>query len=419
MEDMVSQMSINPQSSRAGRMLLAACVLVTIVFAGCTAASAPLSATITAPNANTQFMLGQPIDIQGKVTGNALRAVDVIIDSAKFTSVSVAAGTSEFSVSTSWVPTREGVHAVQFKGLNEKGEVLIASEAVVINVVAPTPTAGPTAVPPTAAPALASTTEAQPTAAAQPTAVAAPQGVSASPKEGDYVNVRQGPGYAYDKIGVINIGESAPMIGRNDDSSWWQIRFNGSDGAGVGWVVATLIQVNGDASAVAIAAAPPAPTAEPVAQAPTAQPAPAATQAPAPTAASQLPSYAQQPYSQRMFFTPRDDIGDVPLGIRAEDRVTVLAWEVYGATKLEMEVTAPKAPPLYNEQCVPGNLDTIQATSNYVARQRFPIDVPKGFIQFRIPGDGYYVFTIYVTKADGTTTSIPRPVIVERCYKNS
>ncbi|MCL5994950.1 MAG: hypothetical protein M1546_02705, partial [Chloroflexi bacterium] len=86
-----------------------------------------------------------------------------------------------------------------------------------------------------------------------------------------------------------------------------------------------------------------------------------------------------EPYSQKMIFAPRDDIGDIPLGINAEPRVTLLMWEVHGASKLELEVTGPVAPPFYNEQCVPGNLDTIQA-DGYVPRQRFPIDVPKGFI---------------------------------------
>jgi hypothetical protein len=118
-----------------------------------------------------------------------------------------------------------------------------------------------------------------------------------------------------------------------------------------------------------------------------------------------------------MFFLPRDNIGDIPLGFRAEARVTILTWEIYGATKLEMDVQTMKGPPLYNDQCVAGNLDNIQATSNYFAHHRFPIDVPKGFIQFTIPSTGYYVFTIYVTKADGSTTTIPRAVLVENCYK--
>jgi hypothetical protein len=136
---------------------------------------------------------------------------------------------------------------------------------------------------------------------------------------------------------------------------------------------------------------------------------PAVINPPAPTA-------TPEPYSQKMIFAPRDTIGDIPLGINAEPRVTLLTWEIHGASKLELEVTGPVAPPLYNDQCVPGNLDTIQA-DGYHARQRMPLDIPKGYVQFTIPSTGYYVFTIYVTKTDGTTTFIPRAVIVENCYK--
>ena len=398
------------------RMMCTLLLMVATLAAACNTASAPPKAVITAPNANMQLTVGQQTDIQGQVTGNALKAVDVYIDNARYASVSAGSTSSELNVSTIWVPTLDGQHTIQLKGLNEKGEVVVSSEAIIVTVTAPPATPAPTQAPATPAPTVAVATPAgqEPTQAPQSTAAA--QGPSASVKEGDYVNVRKGPGFGYDKIGTLDLGQSAPVIGRNADSSWWQIRFAAVT-EGVGWVIAELITVNGDTSGLAVAEAPALPTQAPVAQAPTSPPAPAATQAPAPTAASQLPDYASRPYSQRMMFTPRDDIGDVPLGINAESRVTILSWEVYGATKLELEVTAPTAPDLYNEQCVPGNLNTISADSGYAPNQRFPIDVPKGLIRFTIPSTGYYVFTIYVTKADGSTTSIPRAVLVENCYK--
>jgi uncharacterized protein YraI len=411
MEESVSQFSNKAQPAR---MLSAAFLVMATVLASCNSAATPPKAVIMAPNANTQLMVGQQIDIQGQVTGNALKAVDVYIDNAKYASMSAGGTASELSVSTGWVPTQGGAHTIQLKGLNENGEVVVSSEAIVLMVNAPTPTPAPTQPPPTLAPTVAPTQAAAATEAPQPTA--APQGPTAAVKEGDYVNVRKGPGFGYDKIGTLDKGQSAPVIGKTSDSSWWQIRFPAA-ADGVGWVTAQLIAVTGDAGGVPVAAAPPLPTQAPVAQAPTSPPAPAATQAPPPTAASQLPEYATRPYSQKMQFTPRDNIGDIPLGVNAEPRVTVLTWEVYGATKLELEVSAPKAPELYNEQCVPGNLTTIMGEGGYAPGQRFPIDVPKGLIRFTIPSTGYYVFTIYVTKADGSTTTIPRAVLVENCYK--
>jgi uncharacterized protein YraI len=359
-----------------------------------------------------QLMVGQPTDIQGQVTASALKAVDIYIDNVKHASMSAGGTTGDLSVSTVWVPTQGGAHTIQLKGLNEQGAVIVSSDAVVVMVNAPTPSPAPTQLPPT--PTLAPPPTQAPTqapAAAEPAAVS--QGTTASVKEGDYVNVRKGPGFEYDKIGTLDLGQSAPVIGKNADASWWQIRFP-TAADGVGWVTAQLITVNGDANSLPVAAAPPLPTQAPVAAAPTAPPAPAATQ---PPPASQLPDYANRPYSQKMQFTPRDDIGVIPLGVNAEPRVTILSWEIYGATKLELEVTAPKAPDLFDEQCVPGNLNTIMGEGGYAPGQRFPIEVPKGLMRFTIPSTGYYVFTIHVTRADGSTTTIPREVIVENCYK--
>jgi len=45
-----------------------------------------------------------------------------------------------------------------------------------------------------------------------------------------------------------------------------------------------------------------------------------------------------------------------------------------------------------------------------------PMLLPSGTFQFTIPDKGYYLFKIYVVKSDGSTTDIPRNVIVD-CYK--
>jgi hypothetical protein len=42
--------------------------------------------------------------------------------------------------------------------------------------------------------------------------------------------------------------------------------------------------------------------------------------------------------------------------------------------------------------------------------------VPSGRFPFTINDKGYYLFTIHVVKADGSTTTIPRNVIVD-CFK--
>ncbi|MGD8804801.1 MAG: SH3 domain-containing protein [Chloroflexota bacterium] len=54
-------------------------------------------------------------------------------------------------------------------------------------------------------------------------------------------NVRNGPGLAYGIIGGAQQGEKVSLIGRNQDSTWYQVRL--SDGA-EGWIFGRLLSVN-------------------------------------------------------------------------------------------------------------------------------------------------------------------------------
>lgn len=59
------------------------------------------------------------------------------------------------------------------------------------------------------------------------------------------VNIRSGPGTNYDIIGTLKSGQSLEIIGRNTDSSWWQV----STANGLGWVAAWVSTAsNADAS---------------------------------------------------------------------------------------------------------------------------------------------------------------------------
>lgn len=129
------------------------------------------------------------------------------------------------------------------------------------------PTDTPTPVPPTDTPTTTPTTE--PTATATP--VPAPQVVA----QGQGLNVRGGPGTVYPVIGEMRQGDTANVIGRNGDGSWWQISL---DDGSEGWVVASLVATSGPVDAVEVAASIPAPpptaTPRPVAANPTNTPAP-------------------------------------------------------------------------------------------------------------------------------------------------
>jgi len=89
------------------------------------------------------------------------------------------------------------------------------------------------------------------------------------------LNVRTGPGTNYERIGAVQEGTAATIIGRNANSTWWQITYaDGPDGKG--WISAgygTATNTEG----VPVVEAPPAPTqaaptAPPVSEAPPSEP---------------------------------------------------------------------------------------------------------------------------------------------------
>ena len=54
---------------------------------------------------------------------------------------------------------------------------------------------------------------------------------------GGDMNIRSGPGEAYDRIGGATAGEAFAITGRNADGDWWQIDFDGQDG----WIFAPFV----------------------------------------------------------------------------------------------------------------------------------------------------------------------------------
>jgi uncharacterized protein YraI len=91
-------------------------------------------------------------------------------------------------------------------------------------------------------------------------------------------NVRGGPGTNYHVVGGLAEGESAPVTGRNTDSSWWQINYQGS----AAWIADSVVTANQAAfNAPVVSAPPPPPTNTPVP--------PTATSPPPPTAAPTNP----------------------------------------------------------------------------------------------------------------------------------
>jgi hypothetical protein len=76
------------------------------------------------------------------------------------------------------------------------------------------------------------------------------------------VNVRSGPGTAYDVIGYLPTGATALVAGRNDAQTWWYIQFAGGYG-GYAWVAGSVTTPSCIPAVLQVVAAPPLPTAVP------------------------------------------------------------------------------------------------------------------------------------------------------------
>ncbi len=83
----------------------------------------------------------------------------------------------------------------------------------------------------------------------------------------DQLNIRSGPALTFPQVGLLVIGQSAPLLGRNDSGAWLQVEYLGApDNAG--WVSRDLVQIRGiDFQALEVipfdATPPPPPTPSP------------------------------------------------------------------------------------------------------------------------------------------------------------
>ncbi len=76
--------------------------------------------------------------------------------------------------------------------------------------------------------------------------------------------LRGGPGTAFDSVGGVPVGTTLPAMGRNTDSSWIQVNFDGT----VGWIASKLLEWSGDITVLPVMSGQPAsdaPEAAPVA----------------------------------------------------------------------------------------------------------------------------------------------------------
>lgn len=70
------------------------------------------------------------------------------------------------------------------------------------------------------------------------------------------INVRTGPGTDYPVISRLEPGQTTTVIGRNNDSSWWQVSLESGEADSRGWVYGELVTFVGNKEVIPLAEAP-------------------------------------------------------------------------------------------------------------------------------------------------------------------
>lgn len=175
---------------------------------------------ITAPINGAEVQLNLPVTIQATASDPVgVTRMELWVSGRKADeSLSPAPqGQPTLTASFQWVPDTPGTFTLEIRAYNERGAVS-SPTVVTVNAVGDVP----------------------PDSADTPT----PAADTPTPIPGDPtlttrtdLNVRAGPGTAYDLLGLLPSGTSSNILGRSEDRQWWQIRFSpASDG--VGWVSA-------------------------------------------------------------------------------------------------------------------------------------------------------------------------------------
>ena len=297
------KVSVTSITSNAIKTIAAGTLLFT-TLTGCgfldTATPTPQPAQLrfTSPATGTTLKPDEIVAIQGEYFGAAIATVELWVNGASDSALEVRPRDPTLAVD--WLPKTTGRQILYLEAYDQNKTVVVRSDAIVLMVDEPVPTAAPEVIP---------TTPAEPTAESLPSPVAmaaavtttsvitaavgttSPTSTTVAPSSAasltiatNSVNLRSGPGTTYAPQGQLTQGQTAPVVGKSADGAWWQISVDGKKV----WVFGELVQANAAAASVAVVQAPPAPTGLPTPEA-------AATIVPIEAPAAAAPAVATPP----------------------------------------------------------------------------------------------------------------------------
>lgn len=153
-------------------------------------------------------------------------------------------------------------------------------------------------------------------------------------------NVRWGPGLIYSVVAALAAGESAPIIGRNENSSWWRLQM-GENALTEFWISNEVVQVACLEAGVPVVSTPIPPTLTPT---PTATPTATPTITPTPTLTPTMtatPRPDRIPPTVTILYDPLrpDDQTVVTFTARADDNLGVAQVEIWVQSPDDSQLT--------------------------------------------------------------------------------
>ncbi len=279
-------------------------MLLLLLATGCNFNRQPASKPMVKINvAPEQLVVGQVVSIQAiAVDTTGVARIDLQVDGQPLFSLPANPSQTSLIATQTWTPTVPGSHVIQAQAVNVDNQ---PSEPVNLIVQVADAVSGtlPEAAVEDAAPAEpvhtdADVIEASTGAAVEPVAPAAvSDSQPASPTPAVIavanLNVRTGPGLEYPVIGQLLAGESALVMARNPETTWFEIIYPANSNTR-GWVSASVEyvqRISTDSVPVTAVPLPPTPTATALPPTATALPPTATpTSTPIPPTATSVPS---------------------------------------------------------------------------------------------------------------------------------
>ena len=224
-------------------------IAVVVLFSACTAGgneatpSAKPVVEITSPTSSSNVAVGQEILITFNAADvSGLTQVELVIDGQPVLVDKIEPPVNSFVSSQRWTAATPGNHVIELRAFNVNG---MSSEPVqtFLLVAGAVARDTPTPIPIIDTPTPTIVASPSPTSVALPPSPPLPATETPPPANEAVVtavvrlNVRMGPSTDYRVLGVLDIGQTASITGRDEFSSWWQIEFQSAN-RDRGWVAA-------------------------------------------------------------------------------------------------------------------------------------------------------------------------------------